>query len=426
MIAILTLVLEFLFMSMFNGAINQEDSTFLAFVMIAVFSISYVATIVGSEKLSKFSIPLVVGYIWRLFLLFFDLYGKSIYNLPNSGYDSEMYYRTAVSFVSTGNSGQGGMFSTVMGTIFSFIGTNRVYGQFLVMLTSIVSLCVFVQILCLIDSIDENVKYRTVGIVALLPNFAILSSIYLRESIITMFITVSLYFFVRWFTGGKEVWFFGAFILAFCAALFHSGSAAVAIGYIAARLLYDHKEQEVRMRLVNIVPAIFFVAIVAFLYINYADDLFGKMNNINSIADIGSTNTEGGSSYAAYVGNSSSVANMVIYTIPRIVYFLFSPFPWQWRGLGDIIAFVFSSLFYLSAIKNAISNIRFNGQNRNQVIVVLVVALCTAFVFAWGVTNTGTATRHRDKMIMIYALLYALSHCGDRDKIITIRKFRLI
>lgn len=426
MIAIFTLVLEFMVLNIFNIATNQQESNILAFIMILVFSVSFVTTVLGSKKLSRFSTPIIVGYIWRLFLLFFDLYGKSIYSLPNSGYDSEMYYRTAVSFISTGNPGQGEMFSTVMGTIFSFIGTNRVYGQFLVMLTSIVSLCILVQILYLFNSVDENVKYRTVGIVALLPNYAILSSIYLRESIITMFIAISLYFFVRWFTGGKEVWFLGAFILAFCAALFHSGSAAVAIGYIAARLLYDQKEQEVRMRLVNIVPVIFFVAIVAFLYINYADDLFGKMNNINSIADIGSTNTEGGSSYAAYVGNSSSVANMVIYTIPRIVYFLFSPFPWQWRGLGDIIAFVFSSLFYLSAIKNAISNIRFNGKNRNQVIVVLVVALCTAFVFAWGVTNTGTATRHRDKMIMIYALLYALSHCGDRDKIITIRKIRLI
>ena len=426
MIAIVMLILEFLIMSFLNSIGRLESSNVLGCIMIIVFSFSYFMTIQRSKQLSQFTGPLVIGYIWRLALLFFDLYGKSIYNLPNSGYDSEMYYRNAVAFVATGDSGRGEMFSSVVGTIFSFIGTNRLYGQFVVMLTSVVSLCVLAQILCMLDSIDEDVKYRTIGIIALLPNFAILSSIFLRESLITMLITISLYFFVQWLTGRNGLWFIGAFIMSFCAALFHSGSAAIAIGYIAARFLYDHKEKKIRMRLMNIVPVIFFVVVVAYLYINYADTLFGKMNNISSIADVGSINAEGGSSYAAYVGNSSSVANMIIYTIPRMLYFLFSPFPWQWRGLGDIIAFLFSSLFYLSAIRNAFSSIKFQNNNRNMIIIVLIIALCTAFVFSWGVTNTGTATRHRDKMIILYGVLYALSHCGNKDRIITIGKLRVM
>lgn len=151
------------------------------------------------------------------------------------------------------------------------------------------------------------------------------------------------------------------------------------------------------------------------------------MNNINSIGDIGSTNSEGGSSYAAYVGDSSSIINMVIFTIPRIVYFLFSPFPWQWRGLGDIIAFVFSSLFYLLVLKNAIVCMKKDkSSNKNYAIVIFIVALCTAFVFSWGVTNTGTATRHRDKMIVVYAVLYSLSHYNCRDKKVYLKNLRIL
>ena len=151
------------------------------------------------------------------------------------------------------------------------------------------------------------------------------------------------------------------------------------------------------------------------------------MNNVDSLSDIGNVNTEGGSSYAAYVGDSSSVFNMMIYTIPRIVYFLLSPFPWQWRGMGDIIAFVFSSLFYFFTIKNAFVFIKkANQKNKSYVIIVFIVALCTAFVFSWGVTNTGTATRHRDKMIILYGLLYALSHRDYRDKKIYLRNVRIL
>ena len=84
-------------------------------------------------------------------------------------------------------------------------------------------------------------------------------------------------------------------------------------------MIYDNKKRVVRLRAKNVLPAIFFVIVRAYLYVNYADDLFGKMNNVDSLSDIGNVNTEGGSSYAAYVGDSSSVFNMMIYTIPRIV-----------------------------------------------------------------------------------------------------------
>ncbi len=39
----------------------------------------------------------------------------------------------------------------------------------------------------------------------------------------------------------------------------------------------------------------------------------------------------------------------------------------------------------------------------------LLVAACMVFVFAWGVSNTGTATRHRDKMVILFGILYGLA-----------------
>jgi 4-amino-4-deoxy-L-arabinose transferase-like glycosyltransferase len=342
----------------------------------------------------------------------FDLYGKNIFSLPNSGFDSEMYYRSSVSYMMSGDAGNGEMFSKVMGTIFSFIGTNRVYAQFIVVLFSVVSLCMLAEILNEIGYVSEHVKYKTILVVALLPNFAILSSIYLRESIVTMFISISLYFFARWVKGKREINFIVAGLLAFLAASFHGGAIVILIGYIASRLLIDRNNFEIRLKISNIVMVIIFVGVFSYLYVNYSSLLFNKIGGISSVSEIANVSDEGGASYAAYVGDSSTPIRMAIFTLPRIVYFLFSPFPWQWRGMADIIAFLFSSLFYLITIKNAINCIRGsnNHEQKTLTIVFLVIALCCAFVFSWGVSNTGTASRHRDKLIILYAVLYAISN----------------
>ena len=141
------------------------------------------------------------------------------------------------------------------------------------------------------------------------------------------------------------------------------------------------------------------------------------MAGVDDITDIANTLDYGGSSYARYVGNSSSIRNMVIFTIPRIFYFLFSPFPWQWRGFSDIIAFCFSSMFYYVAARSALVNLRFmSKKDKNKTIAIIIISISIVFIFAWGVSNTGTAARHRDKLVMLFASLYALGMSGSRER----------
>ena len=47
-----------------------------------------------------------------------------------------------------------------------------------------------------------------------------------------------------------------------------------------------------------------------------------------------------------------------------------------------------------------------------MIIVFTIIALCGALIFAWGVSNAGTAMRHREKFLMVYMLLIAL--CNDQ------------
>lgn len=396
---------------MVSGNQFQPDS--ICIIMISVFSLVYILKISKSEKYAFYMRELVSGYLLRVFLLFFDIYGKNIYTLPNSGPDANSFFKSAQWYAGFSTQGTDmGSYAYVMGSIFKFIGVNRLYGQFLMLLCSMVAIHLFLSILILLN-IDYHIKKKVLLIVCLLPNFAILSVIFLREAVVTMFIAISLYFFLKWFSGKTLFFLLLSLLSCFSACYFHSGSAGLIVGYIIILFLYSSYKERFTLSVLNIIIASFLVVIMGYLFLNYSEILFSKMTSVDSISEIANTTEFGGSSYARYVGNSSSIRNMVIFTIPRIFYFLFSPFPWQWRGLSDIIAFCFSSMFYFVAARSAIGNLRFmSRKNKDKTIAIIIISISIVFVFAWGVSNTGTAARHRDKLVMLFATLYALGMDG--------------
>ncbi len=409
MISVAVLLIDFciLYIRVLFGEMFLSDS--LCTVLIAAFSVAFIYNVHSSKRFGIYARELSLGYIWRIFLLYFDIYGQSIYQLPNSGFDSNRFYRSAMSMLGFGEYLDMGSFSQVMAYIFKFTGINKLWGQFIILLCSLIAILFFARILEYV-SIESSKKKAVMLIINLLPNFAILSVIFLREAPVTMFITISLFFFIKWFNGASSRNIVFAIVFDVIASYFHGGSIGVLVGYAVVLFLYDRANARVRISVKSMVFATIMVFIISYLYFNYSDVLFGKLSKVDSIEDIANTLDYGGSTYAQYVGDSSSVQNMVIYTIPRIVYFLFSPFPWQWRGLSDIIAFLFSSLFYMYALFAAVKNMHYYGlNNRNQVLAVMIIAFCIVFIFAWGVANTGTAARHRDKMVMLFGVLLALS-----------------
>ena len=137
------------------------------------------------------------------------------------------------------------------------------------------------------------------------------------------------------------------------------------------------------------------------------------MQNVEEITDIATYSTgayDGGSTYAQYVGDSSSIINMIRYTPIRIIMFQFTPFIWQIRSLSDVIAICFNALFYIyvwyKTIKYILSR---RSEHRTIVVALLIIWFATTFVFAWGVTNVGTAIRHRDKMVALAGVLLGLT-----------------
>lgn len=414
MISIIIITIEYLLMSIFHGAMSSIP-TFLVAINIGVFSIGYFVDLAFLKKFKNIAIPLIIGYLLRVFLLFFDLYGKSIFPLPGSGGDSENYYAAALTFASGSKPSYGGLFSEITGILISWVGSNRLFVQFTVMLFSIVALHIIGSTVQRVQT-DMVKQRKTMWCICILPYFAVLSSIFLRESCIIMLLAASLYFFVKWYQLKKEKYFLVSILFVMGASMFHSGTIGIAIGYFAGRFLYNVKKDQFKFTVKNTAFVVCGIFIFIYLYDNYSDILFAKMSNMESIEDIASDGGRGESSYASYVGNSSSIFNMIIYTIPRMLYFSFSPFPWQWKDIFDIIAFCFSSVFYIWIWIRTIRYLKMEKKgNRNLIILLSVSIIITVFIFGWGVNNTGTALRHRDKLIPFYALLLALTWKNQKN-----------
>lgn len=380
----------------------------IVILFMGFFTIVYVGTVGKSKSCRPVADALIVGLLWRIALLLFDIYGNDIYLLPNSGKDSVGFFKHATAYA-TSNYESNNMFVITMGTIFKICGISRVNGQFLIMLCSMVSLNYGEKMMELLDVSIPN-RRKTMWILCLLPNFAILSSIFLRESIVTMFITLAMYKYIVWMKKKKETAFILAIIYSFAGAAYHSGAIAIAVGLLISRIIYDNKAGRISVKFKNIfASAVILVAGVLVLN-RYGNSFLGKFENLESISDVANESERGGSSYAQYVGNSNNPISMIIYTIPRIIFFLFSPMPWMIRGISDIIAFLFSSCYYLLVCVAFFRSIlKHRTKDSTTSIILFIIIMAAVFVFAWGVSNTGTACRHRDKLTVLWGVLWAIS-----------------
>lgn len=391
------------------------DSDALIWVMVV--TVAYYISLYASPKYRNVRLVLMTGFLVRVFIMIWDIYGRSIYKLPYVGTDTENFYNAAIRFAQ-GQSYWQNPAVVVFGTMAKLFGPSRLLLQFVLMLFSVAAGHLTIRMMSLLH-VDGRSKRNSMWVMALLPNYALLSSVFLRESLVTLFVTLSLYFFIRWWVGKGELSFWLAIAIAFLGTIFHSGIVGVVVGYAGIRFLYDRRTDTYKLGTRSIVVALIFVILFAFLYNRYSSLFFGKMSRIDELSDIASGYGRGQSSYASIAGNSRNLFNFIIFTPIRIILFLFTPLPFQIRDLSDVIAMVFSAFFYLWVYFFVLKRVRRSTQYRHLLISLLIIAISTAFIFGWGGTNIGTNVRHRDKIMPVYILLLALSlDCPSRITVV--------
>ena len=399
---------------------SSNDTVVIA--AIGLFSITYITELLVLKRNSTYRFPLILGFLIRLVVLFYDIYTDNPLHIPELGKtltsDMLRFYTAAEEFSRGNVTHYGGLFSRLFGLIFRYTQVSRLWGEFIVILCSLVTLHIGIKIGREMQLSGAKAKLF-ICLLCFLPNFLILSVIFRREAVISLLLSVSLLYFLKWFNHRRGRWnFILALGAALAASLFHGATGLIAVGYLIAHLIYDPGQKKFVLEFSNLLIVLMFSLGFLFIMSRYGFLFFNKLDSVSGISSISSIRDVGGSSYAKYVGDSKTFRRMLIYTVPRFAYFLFSPFPWQWRGAGDILAFLTSSMLYIIMFLTAIRAMFRRDDNKNAVIVLCMVLLFIVFVFSWGVTNTGTAIRHRDKFIMISCLLITLAHKDSSNRLL--------
>lgn len=400
-------IIEILILSLIKPYVtNFEGVAIIAVLMHVIFSM--VILYLSDRKIKH---VIILGYLARVFVLFWDLYARNIYSLPNSGADTEMFYRMSVlisnnlSMIGTTN---GGMYSNILGIIFSLIGPQRVFGQYLNVLLGISTVFMIYKTLENLE-INPKVIQIVILIASFFPNSIIFSGIFLREMFPTFFVSVSLYFFIKWFKGTQTKHILLAFLFLGLASTFHSGVIGISLGYVFAYLFYKKESNNFKFSANTILAfiLIFGIFVLSFTVLN--DFLFGKFTDVENIDDIFKTATPSGAGGSAYLKGLeiNNLGQFILFIPIKSLYFLFSPFPWDWRGVFDIFTFLFDSMLYMITIYNIVKNIKLLRKKPLTISLVLML-LGAVLIFATGVSNTGTAMRHRQKLLPVILMLLGI------------------
>ena len=411
----IVLLLEGLASKLFFDLI-PNDSFMMSMIVIVINSLSLCIGVAFAYREKHDVIYMMLGgFLLRLGLLLWDLNCRDIFLLPNSGYDTESYATWARSGFLTGDYMRDGAYPRFIAFWYNFFKVQRPVVQYINILLAMAAISLIISTMTYLK-IDEGVSRTVTALMCFLPFSAIIHSILLRETLIMFLIACSVSFFVRYIKEDSLPALIASMTIVIAASMVHSGAIAVLLGEAIALILYDRRERTMRVTTKSIVlTTVFIIGFIA-MFVLLQDVVFDKFNGVDSAEDVVNgveKYNAGGSAYDAGFDISNSTLNLIVNSPIRMFYFLASPLPWKWRGVSDIIAFFFSTLVFVYALCRAFVEIRRSprGEERSLIIIFAVIALCGALIFAWGVSNAGTAMRHREKFTMVYMLLIAI--CND-------------
>lgn len=354
---------------------------------------------------------LLVGLGLRIVVCVIDIYGREFIGIPFSGSDSEGFYLTSVAYYHGDMSGLYTKYPYIINAMYQIMGLNRFAVQYVNILCW--SFCaLLMQKSCKLLQINKFLRIVALGLLSILPFHICISSILMRDMIVALSIMLTTYLILKWMSDGKYINLLLGIVVSAVAMLMHNCTLAVLAVLAIMAALYSPKKGKFCIEKKGVVICILGVAGLAVLVlvppvrrvvlsqIPTADG--GILAAINGRLGYFYRNT-GGSTYLLneYV---DSYWELFVGTFQRIGYFLFSPVPWMWRGLSDIAGFMASVSVVIMAVLTMIASIFYKKNDSNRMMLFGIVFFVSG-IFAWAVSNGGTALRHREKLLGVLILL---------------------
>ncbi len=280
----------------------------------------------------------------------------------------------------------------------------------------------------LMDMLQIRGRGRQLGafIVCFMPYSFIISTSLLREAIYYCFIMASFVLYVKYIICEKHRFFYYSVLLLIPVLYMHIGYFPIVFAYLIDMYrnekIRTKKQLFYRCLLVGLI-VLFVGTVLGFNSMRYLVGSSGGIEGIlNKLLDgtPGETTIQAGSRYLAGV-RITSIGTLILYAPLKWFFYLFSPLPVNWRGLSDIISFLFDGFIHFLVIIGGIKYIMQKKEitsghcewNKKRIcsVALWAVVLC-AGVFGLGTATAGTAMRHRAVMIGIEAVIVAIAVSG--------------
>ena len=252
---------------------------------------------------------------------------------------------------------------------------------------------------------------RAAWFAALFPTLNLYSALTMREAFIVFFFLLGVLYALRWDQDDRATTFcFSALFLALSGA-FHTGMLPMlgVLGLIAIIRWASLLPAAHSRRFVRVTTAVMLLALlgVGIIVSGWGLEKVGLIQR-----GLGEHQATAARDRAAYLSTLvvRQPLDLLWHTPIRVVYFLFSPFPWWVRQPVDVLGVMDASLYlWLTA---HIMRRRGRGLSWNRRVRLLVLFLAAGIaVFALATSNYGTAVRHRAKFAPLFiAVAMAVKH----------------
>jgi hypothetical protein len=392
---------------LFKSFVNNE---LLSNILVTFDSLLIILFIFPGTKKDIVKFIFFIFFLLRILLLYIDYYGKEFINVFHSGGDSERFYLWGIDIsknLSMMNEISYTRYTDFLGILYWIIGDQRLFSQFINVILGMWSIFVLYKILDLFNFKDSK-KLFFLALYGFYPQNIILSSILLREALIQFFFIYSIFFFSKWLMTNNKINIFLTLLFVLLCSLFHSGMLLSLLVYGYMFLFLDITTNRFNYSFKRL--TLFFICCgLSLAFIARDSSLLNEKFSILqtneydlSLIETYKSNSgieEGGSNYLKNFEINSAVDFLTLVPL-KIIYFIFSPMPYDVRGIGDIAAVLIDSSFYYFLFFKIIWSRKLISNNLFRIFpkIFFILFLVVSLGFAIGTENSGTAMRHRAKI----------------------------
>ncbi len=366
-------------------------------------------------------------------LSFFAKIGYAIYRFGFSDFanptltaDAERFWRVATQYYAGNYSTTYTTYPYILNAQFQLFGVN---GLCCIILNIAFSMAMVGIVLKIFDRLEISGNARLFGSIfaCFMPYAFHLSTSMLREPMYFCFIALSFLFYVSYIFDGKQAGIYMALLSLIPVLILHIGYFPIAVVYFWDLIRNDKMRtaKDLLYKIVLIGAFIVFVA-VSSSFNSTEEYLTGSTGGIAGLINrltsdgVSETTANAGSLYlpGVYI---TSVRTFLLYSPLKWLFYISGPLPMNWRGLPDVAAFFLDGFVHVVVLISGMKGIsqlkrcykeraeEMDGKMLRVMRAGLWAVVLCAFVFGLGTRTAGTAIRHRDVLLGIEVIIFALS-----------------